>query len=359
MCKWEPTRGLKKKRVARPGPSAVAGLPAAEIGPSFPYGRPNVGSDVPQPKTTRRGFLRRLGVGASLGAAAVLGCGRGSTGGEETKGEQQMPQTGKSKSASRPMPVLFVGHGSPMNAIVDNEWHRGFSGLGPLVSRPEAILAVSAHWYVNGTMVTADERPRTIHDFGGFPHELYEIRYAAPGSERLAARVRELLGRQRCSESRDWGLDHGTWSVLRCAFPSADVPVVQLSIDRRLEVGQHLELARLLAPLRHEGVLVFASGNGTHNLADAFSRMSSGSDETPAWARRFDEALVDVALERDTERLLSLWPGSGDGRLSHPSGDHYLPWVYAYGAADPDDEVRFPIEGFDMGSISMRSFLFG
>jgi 4,5-DOPA dioxygenase extradiol len=257
------------------------------------------------------------------------------------------------------MPVLFVGHGSPMNAIEDNEWSQGFASLVRTVPRPTAILAISAHWYVQGTMVTANDRPRTIHDFGGFPRELYDIRYPAPGSAGLVDRVRELVGEQRCGASLDWGLDHGSWSVLRCSYPDADVPVVQLSIDRRLEVGQHLELARSLVPLRSEGVLIIASGNTTHNLGDAFSRMGSGGDETPAWARRFDDALAVVALERDTERLLALWPDSSDGRTAHPSGDHFLPWVYAYGAASSHDEVSFPIEGFDMGSISMRAFLFG
>jgi 4,5-DOPA dioxygenase extradiol len=257
------------------------------------------------------------------------------------------------------MPVLVVGHGTPMNAIAENRWSRGFGRLAGLVPRPRAILAISAHWYVNGILVTGNERPRTIHDFGGFPQDLYDIEYPSPGDPALAERVRALVGERRCSASLDWGLDHGAWSVLRRAYPEAEVPVVQLSIDRRLEVGQHLELASKLAPLRREGVLIFCSGNATHNLKDAFARVGNGDDQTPAWARRFDEALVDVALERDTERLLALWPGCDDGRLAHPSGEHYLPWVYAYGAADRDDEVGFPIEGFDMGSISMRAFLFG
>jgi len=260
---------------------------------------------------------------------------------------------------TRRMPVLFAGHGSPMNAIVDNEWNRGFKALAALLPRPAAILAISAHWYVNGTLVTADERPRTIHDFGGFPQELYDIQYPAAGSPALADRVRALVGEQRCSPSREWGLDHGSWSVLRCAYPDADVPVVQLSIDRRLDVRAHYELAQRLAPLRREGVLIFASGNATHNLSDAFARMVSGDEATPGWARRFDDALVEAALQHDVERLLGLWPGTDDGRLAHPSGDHYLPLVYTFAATDPDDELRFPIEGFDMGSISMRAFLFG
>lgn len=256
------------------------------------------------------------------------------------------------------MPVIFVGHGSPMNVIEDNAWSQGFSRLGGLVPRPKAILAISAHWYENGLYVTADERPKTIHDFSGFPRALYEIDYPAPGSVDVAKRVRGLLGEGRVAESHAWGLDHGTWSVLKWMFPDAKVPVLQLSVDRRLDVAGHLEVGRSLADLRGEGVLLLASGNVTHNLRDAFGRMQSGSRETPDWARRVDDR-VKAALEgRDTKALASIWPDSDDGRKAHPSPDHWLPLLYAYGATDDRDGVSFPTEGFDLGSLSMRNALF-
>jgi 4,5-DOPA dioxygenase extradiol len=255
------------------------------------------------------------------------------------------------------MPVLFVGHGSPMNVIEDNRWSRGFAILAGLVPRPTAVLAVSAHWYVNGTLLTADAHPKTIHDFHGFPRALYEIEYRAPGKVDLAARVRRLLGTERSSLSTDWGLDHGTWSVLRWMFPDAGVPVVQLSIDRRLEPKQHVELARSLAELRHEGVLILGSGNIVHNLADAIGRMGTGRTDTPAWASRFDGAVAAAVAQHDTGGLVDLWPGTDDGRVAHPTPDHFLPLIYAAAVVDDRDGVRFSSEGFDLGSISMRNII--
>jgi len=257
------------------------------------------------------------------------------------------------------MPVLFVGHGSPMNAIEDNHWSRGFAALRELVPRPAAILAISAHWFVDGTYLTGTTHPETIHDFGGFPEALYEIVYPAPGNVDLAARVREILGKERASLSNDWGLDHGIWSVLRWMYPRADIPVIQLSIDRRVDLRQHYALGRSLAELRDNRILIVASGNVVHNLRDAFQRMQVAPPETPDWAWRFDDAVKQAVEQYDTNRLLSLWPDSADGRLAHPTPDHWLPLLYAFAAADKDDRMRFPIEGFDWGSISMRTILFG
>jgi 4,5-DOPA dioxygenase extradiol len=257
------------------------------------------------------------------------------------------------------MPVLFVGHGSPMNAITDNRWSRGFTALRDAVPRPSAVLAVSAHWFVDGTYLTGDSRPRTIHDFSGFPRALYEIEYPAPGKVDLAQRARVLLGEERASLSTDWGLDHGTWSVLHRMFPEADIPVIQLSVDRRLAVRHHYELGRSLAELRDDGVLILGSGNAVHNLRDAVHRMQAGSSETPPWARRFDDAVESAVTQRDTSRLLSLWPDSDDGAMAHPTPDHWLPLIHAYGASDDRDRARFPVLGFDWGSISMRSVLLG
>src|SRR5262245_10097338 len=171
------------------------------------------------------------------------------------------------------MPVLFVGHGSPLYAIQDNVWTRGFRALAQLAPRPRAVLVVSAHWYTDGTLVTGNDRPATIHDFYGFPRELHEVQYAAPGAPELAARVRELVGAE---SNNEWGLDHGAWSVLKWMYPNADVPVAQFSIDRNRTMRQHLELASALSALRDEEVLIIGSGNATHNLRDLMLRMQAG-----------------------------------------------------------------------------------
>lgn len=257
------------------------------------------------------------------------------------------------------MPVLFVGHGSPMNVIEDNRWSQGFAALRELVPKPTAIVAISAHWFVDGTYLTGDTRPKTIHDFSGFPRALYEIDYPAPGNVDVARRVRGILGEERAALTTDWGFDHGTWSVLRWMFPEADIPVIQLSIDRRLDVKRHHELGRSLAELRDEGVLIFGSGNAVHNLRDAFRRMQSRSTDTPDWALRFDGSVERAVTLHDTKNLLSLWPDTDDGRLAHPTPDHWLPLIYAQAATDDRDRVRFPTEGFDWGSISMRNIVFG
>jgi len=256
------------------------------------------------------------------------------------------------------MPVLFVGHGSPMNAIEDNAWSRGFSALAALLPRPKGVLSISAHWFVPGTFTTGTPRPETIHDFGGFPRQLYEIQYPAPGDPALAKRVVRLLGEGRASVRADWGLDHGTWTVLRFLLPAADVPVVQLSIDERLPPSGHLELGRALAPLRDEGVLVLGSGNVTHNLRHAFTAWRQGDVTTPAWARAFDADVARAVGQHDVAWLAGALEGDA-GRLSHPTPDHYLPLLYAAGAAGPDDRVGFPITGYDMASLSMRSIVWG
>jgi 4,5-DOPA dioxygenase extradiol len=257
------------------------------------------------------------------------------------------------------MPVVFAGHGSPINAIEDNRWSRGFAALAGQVPRPRAILAISAHWFVDGTYVMANAKPRTIHDFGGFPRPLYEIEYPAPGHADLARRVVEMLSDDRAAPSMDWGLDHGTWSVLRWMYPAADVPVIQLSIDRRQGPQYHISVGRALAPLRAEGILILASGNIVHNLRDAAARMRSGGEETPHWARRFDDDVRQALEQHDGAALQALWPDSELGRLAHPTPDHWFPLLYAAGASDDRDPVGFSSEGFDWGSISMRNVVFG
>jgi len=257
------------------------------------------------------------------------------------------------------MPVLFASHGSSMNVIENNQWSRGYRKLRDLAPRPKAILAISAHWYINGSYVTANTQPPTIHDFGGFPQALYNIEYPAPGHPQLPESLCELLDKEHVQLSEEWGLDHGTWSILHWMYPEADIPVIQLSIDRRLDVHQHYAIGKTLATLRDENILILASGNITHNLQDAFSQMRSGTAITPEWASRFDEIVKQTLLKHDTETLLSLYPNSADAQLAHPTPEHWLPLIYAAGAANESDEVSFPTEGFDLGSLSMRNVVFG
>jgi 4,5-DOPA dioxygenase extradiol len=256
------------------------------------------------------------------------------------------------------MPVLFVGHGNPLNAIQDNVWSRGLRDLARALPRPKAILAVSAHWYVEGTFTTGNERPETIHDFGGFPEDLYRVQYPAPGDPDLARRIVERVGERRASVSAKWGLDHGTWSVLVHLRPAADVPVVQLSIDGRLAPAEHLAIGRALAPLRDEGVLVLGSGNLVHNLRHAFGAWHRGETGTPEWAREFDLGIARALERRETDHLVGAL-ASDAGRRSHPTPDHYLPLLYAAGASGAGDQVTFPIEGFDLVSLSMRAVRWG
>lgn len=256
------------------------------------------------------------------------------------------------------MPVLFVGHGSPMNAIEDNRWSRGFRELARSIPSPRAVLAISAHWYAAGTFITSNERPPTIHDFGGFPGELFRVQYPAPGSPELARRVVGLIGEDRAALRDDWGLDHGTWSVLLHLLPSAEVPVVQLSIDGRLPPAGHLAIGRALRPLRDQGILILGSGNVVHNLGHAFAAWRRGDHATPGWARDFDEGVATALLDRDEAHLAGALDDDA-GRLAHPTPEHYLPLLYAVGASDPEDGVGLPVTGFDMGSLSMRSVILG
>lgn len=244
-----------------------------------------------------------------------------------------------------------------MNAIEDNPWSRGFRQLGKDLPDPKAILSVSAHWYVPGTLLTANPHPETIHDFGGFPRELFEIEYPARGSAELAQRVVQLLEGQPAALASDWGLDHGTWTVLRHVRPHADIPVVQLSIDRRRAPAEHLAIGRALAPLRDEGILVMGSGNVTHNLRHAFRSLQTGDTTRPDWATELDHEVKSALEQRDPDHLVRVIE-SDAGRQSHPSIDHYLPLLYAAGASGRDDQVTFPVEGWDLGSLSMRSVRF-
>jgi 4,5-DOPA dioxygenase extradiol len=314
----------------------------------------------PKPHTPvlndRRGFLRTLAWGSTLGLPWACHT-AGTEKPNKTKPMTQSPPIEPSDGEFR-MPVLFVGHGSPMNVIEDNQWSRGFSSLRHPVRKPKAILSISAHWYTDGTYVTGNAQPEIVYDFSGFPPALYEIKYKTAGNVDLAERVRSLLGQERASLNTQWGIDHGTWSVLRFMYPEADVPVIQLSIDKRLSAAQHYQLGRSLAPLRDEQVLIMGSGNVVHNLRDAFQRMHSRSAETPAWAASFDESVKQILSQHDGGALQKLHL-SDDGRMAHPTPDHWIPLLYAQAASDANDAVNFPTEGFDLGSISMRNIKFG
>lgn len=254
------------------------------------------------------------------------------------------------------MPAIFFGHGNPMNAITDNVYGKKWHAIGRSLPKPKAVLAISAHWHVEETAVTAMPQPRTIHDFGGFPRELFEVSYPAPGDPALARHIAELLQPARVSLNESWGLDHGAWSVLSHVFPDADVPVVQLSIDETKQPQFHFELAKRLAPLRDEGVLVIGSGNVVHNLhAYAWGRHPA---EPFDWALRFEARVRDLLLERDDAPLVDYESLGSDALLSAPTPDHYLPLVYVLALRRESDQVTFPVEGIDGGSVSMLSIRF-
>lgn len=256
------------------------------------------------------------------------------------------------------MPTIFFGHGNPLNALRRNAYTGGWASLGASLPRPKAVLCVSAHWYFPGTAVTAMSQPRTIHDFGGFPQELFEVQYPAPGSPELAQRVAELLAPLPVGmDDRSWGLDHGTWSVLCHVFPEADIPVVQLSIDETKPPELHYELAKRLGSLRDEGVLVIGSGNIVHNLHTyAWGRHEV---EPFDWAVRFENLVRELLLSGNDAPLIDYEGLGRDALLSAPTPDHYLPLLYVMGLRRPGDPVTFPVEGFDGGSISMLTMRIG
>jgi 4,5-DOPA dioxygenase extradiol len=253
------------------------------------------------------------------------------------------------------MPALFVGHGSPLNALADNRYTQAWRRIGRSLPRPKAILAISAHWYVRGIAVTAMELPATIHDFYGFPQALYDFRYPAPGSPAVAGRVCALLQPLDVQLDRSWGLDHGTWSVLAHMFPDADVPVVQLSIDASHAHAFHYELGKRLAPLRDEGILLLGSGNVVHNLR----AMRTGDASPYEWALRFEQTVQDHLRRNDNRPLIDYERLDPEARLAAPTPEHYLPLLYVIGAQLEHEAVAFPVAGIDLGSISMLTVAVG
>jgi 4,5-DOPA dioxygenase extradiol len=252
------------------------------------------------------------------------------------------------------MPVLFLGHGSPMNAIEDNAWSRGWREAGVRLPRPEAILMISAHWETRGLAVTASEHPQTIHDFGGFPQALFDAQYPAPGSPQLARRVADLLSPEPVVQHPTRGLDHGAWSVLAPMYPAADIPVVQLSLDRDRSPREHYELGRRLAPLRDEGVMIIGSGDIVHNLRAADFRRP----EAPEWADRFNVQARRLIEAEEHDALIDYARLGDDAAQSINSAEHYLPLLYVLGAQEPGEPISFFNDDV-FAAISMTSLALG
>jgi 4,5-DOPA dioxygenase extradiol len=263
-----------------------------------------------------------------------------------------------SKVVPTRMPAIFFGHGSPMNAVQDNRYTAAWEQLGASVAalKPKAILSISAHWYTHGTSVTAMPLPKTIHDFGGFPQALFDIQYPAAGDPALAAQLRDLLAPLEVGMDHSWGLDHGTWSVLVKAFPQADVPVIQLSIDATQPPQFHFDLGRRLAVLREQGVLIIGSGDVVHNL-----RLMNWDPAAPAhdWAVRFNTRIRESLLRGDLQQVVDYAALGQDGKLSVPTAEHFLPLLYVIGAKHDDESISIPVDGIDMGAISMMCAVVG
>jgi len=264
------------------------------------------------------------------------------------------------------MPVLFVGHGSPMNAIADSPYRRAWQDLGALFGerwpKPKLILCISAHWITQGWWMTGMAHPKTIHDFGGFPQELFDQQYPAPGSPEWAAQTSQQLrqppsGQPVGVDLTAWGLDHGAWGVLKPMFPAADIPVVQLSVDYHRPPAEHFALGQQLRALREQGVLVVASGNTVHNLHTL--NRSAPDNQAYDWAIAFDQWVAEQITSGHLQALADFQAQGEAARMSHPSYDHFLPLLYAAGAAEAGEPVAFFNEGYQLASIAMRSVIWG
>ena len=252
------------------------------------------------------------------------------------------------------MPALFIGHGSPMNAVEDNEFSWAWAEMGKSLPTPKAILCISAHWETTGAQATAMEQPKTIHDFYGFPQELYGMQYPAPGSPGLARLVQETVGQANVRLDYDWGLDHGTWSVLCRMFPQANIPVVQLSLDRTQPPAFHYKVGKELAALRRRGILIVGSGNMVHNL-----RLMAWQDTAHDWALEVDAAIKQAILSGDHDSIVHYHKLGQAARLAVPTNEHFLPLLYVLALQDQPDQVTFFAERVTFGSISMRAVRIG
>lgn len=262
---------------------------------------------------------------------------------------------GNNLAPSQRMPAMFIGHGSPMNAIEDNAYSKSWRDLGKKLQRPQAILSISAHWLTKGTKVTGNSKPKTIHDFGGFPKALFDAQYPAPGSPEFAKATKELVTHSHLQTDDSWGLDHGTWSVLLPMFPAADIPVYQLSLDYDQPPVYHYEIGRQLNKLRDKGVLIIGSGNLVHNLRDIDW---SGGNKVYDWALEFDTKFTEWMDKRDHASVLNYQQLLGKtATMAHPSYDHLLPLFYILGLQQKNEHITYFNEKFDMASISMKSMI--
>lgn len=256
------------------------------------------------------------------------------------------------QSSTRRLPALFIGHGSPLTAFEDNKYTRGWAALADEMPTPRAILCISAHWYTRGTAVTAMPQPRTIHDFHGFPKELYEYFYTAPGDPALAHHIAELLAPTEVMLDQQWGLDHGCWTVLKHMYPQANVPVLQLSIDGAREADAHYQMGKQLAPLRDEGVLILGAGNVVHNLR--YLQRAEAASTFP-WAETFNREVRESIEKRDFDALVHYQRFGQSAAMSVPTPDHYLPLLYTLGASYADEPIQVLLDDIAAASISMMS----
>lgn len=256
-------------------------------------------------------------------------------------------------------PLVFIGHGDPMNALRNNAFTQSLQNLGVDIiqkSLPKAVLCISAHWLTKGTFINNAEKPPTIHDFGGFPQELFDVEYPAPGAPVFAAETKQLTTGSQLTT--DWGLDHGAWTVLRHVFPNANVPVYQMSIDYYQSMDYHFELAKQLDALRDKGVLIIGSGNVVHNLGLSVQRFSAGNAEPFDWAVEFDAWVGEKILNCDW-KALGKYDTTSAGKLSVPTPDHYAPLMYVMGLAGEQEPIQILYESVEYGGISMRTFKVG
>lgn len=254
---------------------------------------------------------------------------------------------------NKKMPVLFVGHGSPMNAIEDNEYTENWAKIKELIPKPTAILAISAHWYTEGTRITDADNPKMVYDMYGFPEELYEVEYNTKGAPELARLTKNLIQKEVIIDN-SWGYDHGTWSILHKMYPAADVPVYQLSVDRNVDARTHFQIGKDLSTLRDNGVLIFASGNVVHNLRKLDWNMSGGYP----WAEEFDLYIKDKIVNKRYEDVLQYEKAGQSAQLSIPTPEHFYPLLYALGASDESDKVKVFNNSSMLGALSMTSYLF-
>jgi 4,5-DOPA dioxygenase extradiol len=301
----------------------------------------------------KRQLYSRRTVLAGLGLAAAAGA----VGFKMTKSSKTVIKELQEMPDSERMPAVFIGHGSPMNAIDDNAWTRAWRDLGSGLPQPKAILAISAHWITQGgLLVTAGEHPPMTYDMGGFPAELYRIQYPAPGSPALAEEIEKSLHATIPVHGDTlWGYDHGTWVVLKHMFPRADIPVIQLSLDYSKPPAFHFELAKQLRPLRDKGVLILGSGNIVHNLRE----MVRSSDSPFDWALEFDRRMNEYLMDGNFKAIVEFQKLGSLAAIAHPTYDHFLPLLYMLGVQNSGEEVRSVCDGFQYKSVSMRSLQVG